>query len=409
MDILPTTTNTPGELKRLPSACNEISNKHLAIPSEKSYLQFSNSKIARAINVQNAVTPRPKMPSWEELQARVSKPLVYPMFVVRPLEPRNRALEDLFIHEPRLIHMNRKTMLDVFRYLTINDILVAMRVCRAWSKWAINPSLWTTIRINHKKIKPLHLMGVVRRQPRILDLNWAKIQKEHLLWLLKRLPQLCKLHLQGQPWEVVKQLNSTYCPPLEMLDISFTEDLTDATLISLLSPPECVRSFHADLTTRLASLAELRLAGTRIGDDGVYRITKFLPSLTYLDVSSCLNLTDVSVAFLSHPQGPFCCKLSSLDMRGCNRLTFAVFGYLEDLKSLQSLALYPCIGLPLKLIHYWGRRKGYTLAADKKLERIIIVEEDKEKPSLVHRKANFKRKYPTTKVPLSQPLTDQVQ
>ncbi|XP_064088485.1 lysine-specific demethylase 2B-like [Macrobrachium nipponense] len=309
----------------------------------------------------------PKRPLWEELQARVSKTLVYPIIIVRPLGPNK--LEDYCTEESDLPYMNRAIMLRVFSHLSVREKFIVMQVCKAWAKWSIYPALWKTVQINHKKINLMHLMGIVRRQPEALDLSWTRLHHDQLLWLLKRLPQLRKLHLQGQKWEVVEALNSAYCPFLDTLDISHCANLSSTALSRLLSVPVSVHSFYADLATRLCALKELRLAGTYIGDDALHCVARCLPSLTSLDLSSCQNLTDFSVAILSHPETPLSYNLSSLDMRDCNKLTFAVLTYFEFFPSMRKLAICPCLHIPLRLVRGWGRRNGYVVAQDNILER----------------------------------------
>lgn len=339
----------------------------LANPSESVRFQVVDGKGCKASHIGKVL--HLKKPSWEELQARVSKPLLYPVIIVRPLEPSNKLTEEYCNDESPLPYMNRTIMLRVFCYLSVKEKFIVMQVCKTWARWAIYPSLWKTVQINHKKINPMHLMGIVRRQPDTLDLSWAKIRHGQLLWLLKRLPQLRKLHLQGQSWEVVEALNSTYCPFLDVLDISHCGNLTSITLSRLLSVPVSIHSFYADLATRLCSLKELRLAGTLIGDDGLYCVTRSLPSLTCLDLSSCQNLTDFSVAILSHPETPLSYNLSSLDIRDCNKLTFAALTYFQFFPSMKKLAIYPCLQIPLRLIRNWGRRNGYAVTDDNILEK----------------------------------------
>ncbi|XP_068246354.1 F-box/LRR-repeat protein 19-like [Palaemon carinicauda] len=307
--------------------------------------------------------------SWEMLQARLNKAMLSLQYGNKPSEPRNRK-RDKQPADPRLqLCTNETVMLSVFRYLTKNERLVAMRVCKAWERMAVHPSLWKSVNASHQRIESAQLTGVVRRLPETLDLNWSKIEKEHLSWLLTRLPQLRELHLQGQALEVVGQLYTIHCPPLRLLDISFTADLTDANINKLFSPPNCIRTFQSVLTTKMVDLKELHLAGTLIGDDGVLSIAKILPSLTYLDVKCCLNVTDLSVVFLSHPQTPISSNLVNLDMRGCHQLTYASFDYFPSLPSLRKLALYPCWNLPLKLLQHWGRRYGFVVNSDKILEK----------------------------------------
>ncbi|XP_066957915.1 lysine-specific demethylase 2A-like isoform X3 [Macrobrachium rosenbergii] len=331
-------------------------------------------------------TAPPHMPTWEELQARVSRPLVRPMWVVRPNPPPPPDEEEddddddedsgsdgesrPATREPLPPPMNRSVMLPVFHHLSVKDLKVVMQVCRAWSQWAIHPTLWKTIRLNHKKIHANHLMGIVRRQPNCLDLSWSKLTKEQLSWLLARLPQLQELHLEGQSWQVISCLTSPYCPPLSVLNISYCEGLNDATLNAMLSPPRSHRPGHRDTTTRLRQLTNLRLSGTQVGDEGVRSIVRSLPFLSTLNLSSCLHITELTAALLAHPSSVVSHSLSSLDLRGCHRLAPTCLPSLKCLPLLAKLALHPCSRIPFKAIQVWGKHHGYSVTEEETLTRI---------------------------------------
>ncbi|XP_071513076.1 lysine-specific demethylase 2A-like isoform X3 [Panulirus ornatus] len=326
----------------------------------------------------------PHMPTWEQLQARVSRPLVRPMWVVRPNPPppdedEEEEEEDEesgsdgesrpVTREPLPPAMNRAVMLPVFHHLSVGDLKVAMQVCRTWAQWAINPALWKAISLAHKRVGVYHLEGVVRRQPRCLDLSWARVTAEQLSWLLARLPQLKELHLEGQGWQVVSCLTSPYCPALSLLNLSYCEGLTDSTLTALLSPPRTHRPGHRDTTTRLRQLTDLRLAGTQVGDEGVRAIVRSLPFLSALDLSSCQRITELSAALLAHPSSVVSHSLSSLDVRGCHRLAPTCLPSLACLPLLSNLALHPCSHIPLAALRVWGKSHGYTLQEDEILSR----------------------------------------
>ncbi|XP_042220286.1 uncharacterized protein LOC121865035 isoform X3 [Homarus americanus] len=326
----------------------------------------------------------PHMPTWEQLQARVSRPLVRPMWVVRPNPPPPDEDEEEeeeeeesgsdgesrpAAREPLPPTMNRAVMLPVFHHLSVRDLKVVMQVCRTWAQWAINPTLWKTINLAHKRVDVYHLEGVVRRQPCLLDLSWARVSAEQLCWLLARLPQLKELHLEGQGWEVVSGLTSPYCPALSRLNLSYCEGLTDSTLTTLLSAPRTHRPGHRDTTTRLRQLTDLSLAGTQVGDEGARAIVRSLPFLSTLDLSSCQRITELSTALLAHPSSVVSHSLSSLDLRGCHRLAPTCLPSLTCLPLLSKLALHPCSRIPLAALRVWGKSHGYTLGVEDILAR----------------------------------------
>ncbi|XP_063608258.1 lysine-specific demethylase 2A-like isoform X1 [Penaeus indicus] len=331
-------------------------------------------EIGSAVEALDAAPPH--MPTWEQLQARVSRPLVRPMWVVRPTPPLPDEEEEeeeedeesgsdgesrTAAREPPPPTMNRSVMLPVFHHLSVQDLKVVMQVCRAWAQWAIHPALWKAISLSHKRIHATHLEGVVRRQPRSLDLSWAKISAEQFSWLLARLPQLRELHLEGQNWQVISCLTSPYCPALSVLNLSYCEGLTDNSLTVLLSAPRSHRPGHRDTSTRLRQLTDFRLAGTQVGDEGVRAIVRSLPFLTALDLSSCQRITELTAALLAQPSSVVSHSLSSLDLRGCHRLAPTCLPSLKCLPLLARLALHPCSRIPLPALSVWGKSHGYAL------------------------------------------------
>lgn len=107
------------------------------------------------------------------------------------------------------------------------------------------------------------LSGVVRRQPRALDLSWTGVSKKQLMWLLNRLQGrmlmswdrrtqvaageglapasfivgLQELVLSGCSWLSVSALGSAPLPALRLLDLRWIEDVKDSQLRELLLPP----------------------------------------------------------------------------------------------------------------------------------------------------------------------------
>lgn len=88
-----------------------------------------------------------------------------------------------------------------------------------------------------KSLTPPMLSGVVRRQPRALDLSWTGVSKKQLMWLLNRLQGLQELVLSGCSWLSVSALGSAPLPALRLLDLRWIEDVKDSQLRELLLPP----------------------------------------------------------------------------------------------------------------------------------------------------------------------------
>ncbi|KPM02554.1 lysine-specific demethylase 2B-like protein [Sarcoptes scabiei] len=126
----------------------------------------------------------------------------------------------------------------ILRFLSRNDLLKCMRVSKLWN------------------------VGIVKRQPRTLDLSWTKISRKQMCWLLPRLPQLKSLKMIGCSSLAVSALHSCDCPLLTHLDVSWTESFCEELMRCLLSKPNESRPGLLEFKTRLKFLTELRLAGT---------------------------------------------------------------------------------------------------------------------------------------------------
>lgn len=123
--------------------------------------------------------------------------------------------------------------------------------------------LWPRMDLSRRKsLTPPMLSGVVRRQPRALDLSWTGVSKKQLMWLLNRLQGrtgdesgqvgaggvvsssscllflgLQELVLSGCSWLSVSALGSAPLPALRLLDLRWIEDVKDSQLRELLLPP----------------------------------------------------------------------------------------------------------------------------------------------------------------------------
>ena len=104
------------------------------------------------------------------------------------------------------------------------------------------------------------LIGIVRRQPRFLDLSWSTIRDKQLSWLLPRLPQLQELKLVGSSALTISALHSCNCPLLSSIDLSWTDSCDDHVRLLLSKPPDW-RPGLMETKTRLRFLSEIKLAG----------------------------------------------------------------------------------------------------------------------------------------------------
>uniref|UniRef100_G3UF97 F-box and leucine rich repeat protein 19 n=1 Tax=Loxodonta africana TaxID=9785 RepID=G3UF97_LOXAF len=175
--------------------------------------------------------------SWPLGPAPPPRPPQLERHVVRP-PPRSPEPDTLPLAAGSDHPLPRAAWLRVFQHLGPRDLCICMRVCRTWSRWCYDKRLWPRMDLSRRKsLTPPMLSGVVRRQPRALDLSWTGVSKKQLMWLLNRLQGLQELVLSGCSWLSVSALGSAPLPALRLLDLRWIEDVKDSQLRELLLPP----------------------------------------------------------------------------------------------------------------------------------------------------------------------------
>lgn len=218
-----------------------------------------------------------------------------------------------------------------------------MRVCRTWSRWCYDKRLWPRMDLSRRKsLTPPMLSGVVRRQPRALDLSWTGVSKKQLMWLLNRLQGLQELVLSGCSWPSVSALGSAPLPALRLLDLRWIEDVKDSQLRELLLPPPDTKPGQTESRGRLQGVAELRLAGLELTDASLRLLLRHAPQLSALDLSHCAHVGDPSVHLLTAPTSPLRETLVHLNLAGCHRLTDHCLPLFRRCPRLRRLDLRSC-------------------------------------------------------------------
>ena len=234
------------------------------------------------------------------------------------------------------------------RYLPHKDLCSCLRVCKTWNRWCIDRRLWYFINLNRQKIRKDHLIGLVRRQPKQLDLSWTNISKRQLAWLMERLPQLKHLSLLGNSWASACALCMSSCPLLRSLDLSWVVGVHDACVKDLVSPPTDHRPGVDDSVSRLHCMTSFTLCGADVTDAALEDMTRYMTSLTKLNLSYCSHITDAGIATLCAEDSPTRQNLTELDLTGCHRLTDTCFSFLRDLVKLEAVYLQSCPNVSLE-------------------------------------------------------------
>jgi hypothetical protein len=204
------------------------------------------------------------------------------------------------------------------------------------------PELWQSISLERRKVKKTHLVALVVRQPKRLNLSWTNVSRLQLDWLLPRLPHLKDLQLSGNSWGSVSALCSCNCPLLTSIDLSWLQGFGDPALHDLVSPPVDRRPGLDDTVSRFHRLTSLCLAGTDISIESLKVLLKHCALLKVLDLSYCARITNPGIAELGGAMAPTRETLRELNLTGCNRLTGKIFASLEKFERLERVVLNGC-------------------------------------------------------------------
>jgi len=228
----------------------------------------------------------------------------------------------------------------IFTLLSPADLVRCMRVCKAWNRWGYDRRLWTSINLSRCRLRQTHLVGIVRRQPKSLDLSWTNLSHRQLAWLVERLPHLRRLRLAGNSWPAVSALCGCQCPLLTLLDIAWVAVVYDGCVRDLVSPPRDHRPGLDVSQSRLRRCSELVLAGSDITNDAVESVVQHLANLERLDLSYCVGVDDDGVRVLSEAAASQ--TLIAIRLTGCICLTSTCFTYLARFPRLREASVEGC-------------------------------------------------------------------
>lgn len=265
-----------------------------------------------------------------------------PKYVVRPAPVVEDNTEEKMrnsLGKTENLAIEKEVMLPVFQFLSIKDLYTCQLVCKTWNRWSVDPRLWTSMDLTRKKITASTLIGIVRRQPVVLNLSWTNLSRRQLAWLIARLPQMKELILSGCSSASVAALCTCNCPLLRSLDLSWVEGLNDSVIRDLLSPPPDSRPGFIESKTRLRHLTSVKLAGADISDVSVRLLAHHLPLLSKLDLSHCHKVTDMGIAVLGAAKSA---RLQSLDVSSCSNITDTSLEALKRCTNLNHLDLRDC-------------------------------------------------------------------
>jgi len=243
----------------------------------KTEMDGSSSAPVETVVLKIATSPFPHLQNQLKQQQELVKKLRQPVCVVRPAlvgfadpEAHRRTASALLLGkvgkvlDTRLdLVLHPEVLIPIFRKLTVADLLVCMRVCRAWNRCSADSSLWKCLDLSHQSISQFSLSGIIRRQPQSLLLDWSSLTQQQYGWLIDRLPNLRQLSLQGCSAAVLSALKLPAVSPaalsrpallqLTVLDLSWVSGINDVLLD---------KTIFSSSPHRLSNLNKLALAGS---------------------------------------------------------------------------------------------------------------------------------------------------
>ena len=315
----------------------------LSDESEESSDEDSSSTSAQV----NAPTSARSRRTAHEPKAPPEPPAeVKPKFVIRPVPPSPPATFVALDNGENHV-FEREIWLHVFSFLTHKELCLCMRICRTWNRWCMDQRFWSVIDLSEKKtVTPSALRGIVRRQPRTLNLSWTNVTFKQLHWVLTRLPRLRELYISGTTPATVDALNQVNCPRLNLLSLSWSDGITDKVLKNLVSPPpptEGRATGPGDSKSRLRNLATLFLSGCDVTGNSLRALAQHCPQLRKLDVSYCAGITDQDIEALTNYTSRD--TLAEILLTGCPKLTDSSLTYLERCPCIVRLDVRCCAGV----------------------------------------------------------------
>ncbi|KAJ8954239.1 hypothetical protein NQ318_005835 [Aromia moschata] len=275
-----------------------------------------------------------RMQLAHQIASNSTKALKKPMVVVRPA-----PLMMLNALPTNNLALDKRCVLQVFKYLSPKDLLSCALVCKTWATYSIDPSLWKRMVFNRKHILSDILKGIVRRQPESLSLDWCHINKFQLPWLIQRLNQLRELSLVSVNVKTAISLrtNHSRCAPAARPQLHLGLQRRGAARDPRTEQRLADRPRLGE--DPLRNLKTLRLAGTDITDIAMRYVTQHLPSLQHLSLGLCPRISDAGIAQLTTRPANTVTNLISLDLSHSKLVTE---NSLEHLSKCEQLVTLDC-------------------------------------------------------------------
>ncbi|KAL1925296.1 uncharacterized protein VTP21DRAFT_179 [Calcarisporiella thermophila] len=320
-----------------------------------------------------------------------------PLTHARPtkLASHVEAETEIKVMLPRIYFNNLpyELKLEIFKYLSIPQLLIAAQVCKSWRVLAMDGSLWSVINFDiipkisgqsllelgvyaGRFLYVLNLRGCyllssiilrtfAERCPNIRHLTIQGCKhpsSASIAYLLRHLPNLRHLNLAclfPKVNDYTLHTLATACPKLEYLNIAWCRSITDRGLTVILKGCPRLKTLKIDGMVSLGrggdevvaevikafegmrELRRLSMAGcSSLTDACIEQLIRYIPKLTHLNLSNCILLTNTALRHLG-AGGP---ALEHLDLAGCSAIADdGLVALAAGCRRLRSIDLEDCV------------------------------------------------------------------
>ena len=233
-----------------------------------------------------------------------------------------------------IMKLPSEILTEIFAGLTIKDMFSVVRVCKEWQQLGERGMLSSKLQVDmrHLAIKP----NTVNRYIQKMKTCFNRVSKL----------DATRSNIGNTELESITLLQR-----LSSLNLSYCDQITDEGLghLALLIPQPQIEDDDSDaelgneleapvkFVLQLAQLTSLNLRGCdKITDTGLEHVAQ-LTQLTSLDLRSCAKITDTGLEHVAQLT-----QLTSLNLSGCYKITDTGLEHVAQLTQLTSLDLYDC-------------------------------------------------------------------
>lgn len=262
------------------------------------------------------------------------QPLLYRPHLNLPTKERSPSPPQIGTHISRLYP---EILALIFSYLDVRDKGVAAQVCSAWREASYHKSVWRGVeaKLHLRRPNPALVHSLTRRGiKRVQILSLRKSFRE----ITQGIGNLTSLNLSGCYNVRDDNLHQAFAQPiptLQHLDLSLCKQITDKSVLRIVQS--------------LTNLKVLELGGcSNVTDAGVMAIANGLKRLQRLNLRSCWSVSDQGLRLLAgqSEKSTGTLVLEHLGLQDCQHLSDDALKYIaQGLTKVSSINLSFCINI----------------------------------------------------------------